>query len=353
MNVEEKIKPFEKPAFKEIKTKDSIGHILCHDITQIIPGTIKDARFRKGHIVREEDIPVLLSMGKDKLYVWEEIHGFLHENEAAKRLAAICENKFMRKTQVKEGKIELVAETGGLFTVDCVKLNAINSIGQIAIASRHTNTSVKSGDTLLGVRVIPLVIAEAALEKAEAITAGISLAAVIPWKLKTAAIVTTGNEVFHGRIKDAFTPVVLDKLAKFGITVIAHKTVGDDSAGIQKAILEVREVSPDLILCTGGMSVDPDDRTPAAISAVCQNIVCYGTPVLPGSMLMMGYFEDSVPVLGLPGCVMYHKPTVFDLVLPRIAAGLSLSSADFAAMGHGGLCHKCEQCYFPDCAFGK
>lgn len=351
--MEEKIKPFEKPAFKEIKTKDSIGHILCHDITQIIPETIKDARFRKGHIVREEDIPVLLSMGKDKLYVWEEIPGFLHENEAAKRLAAICENKFMRKTQVKEGKIELVAETDGLFTVDCVKLNAINSIGQIAIASRYTNTSVKSGDTLLGLRVIPLVIAETALEKAEAITAGVSLAAVIPWKLKTAAIVTTGNEVFHGRIKDAFTPVVLDKLAKFGITVTAHKTVGDDSAGIQKAILEVREVSPDLILCTGGMSVDPDDRTPSAIFSVCKEVVSYGAPVLPGSMFMLGYFADGVPVMGLPGCVMYHKPTVFDLVLPRVIAGVPLLQTDFAVMGHGGLCLRCELCHFPNCAFGK
>ena len=344
---------YEKSAFKLIKTRDAAGHILCHDITQIIPGVTKDARFRKGHIVCERDIPVLLSMGKDNLYVWEETEGMLHENQAAERLAALCQSPHMRKTPVKEGKIELRADTEGLFTVDTVRLNAVNSIGEIVIATRHTNTAVRAGDILLGVRVIPLVIPEDVLEKAQALCGGEPLVSLAPWKLKTAAIVTTGSEVFQGRIQDRFTPVVVEKLEKYGITVTARKVVGDAPEAIKAAILEMKETAPDMILCTGGMSVDPDDRTPAAIYSVCKEIISYGAPVLPGSMFMLGYLENGVPVMGLPGCVMYHKPTVFDLVLPRVAAGHKLVRDDFAAMGHGGLCLGCGQCRYPDCAFGK
>ena len=326
---------------------------MCHDITQIIPGVTKDARFRKGHVVCKEDIPLLLSMGKDNLYVWEEIEGMLHENQAADRLAALCQNRHMQRTPVKEGKIELVADTDGLFTVDTVRLNAVNSIGEIVIATRHTNTAVKTGDVLLGVRVIPLTIAEDTLKKAQALTGAEPLTRIVPWTLKTAAIVTTGNEVFEGRIEDRFTPVVADKLEKYGIKVTASRVTGDNTDNIRAAILELKETAPGMILCTGGMSVDPDDRTPAAIRAACQNIVTYGAPVLPGSMFMLGYFEDSTPVMGLPGCVMYHKPTIFDLVLPRILAGIPLSRTDFTAMGHGGLCLRCGQCSYPNCAFGK
>ena len=344
---------YKKPDFELVKTENSIGFILCHDLTQIIPGQIKDARFRKGHIVSEQDIPVLLSMGKENLYVWKETQGLLHENEAALRLATLCENLHIRKTEIKEGKVELLAEIDGLFSIDTARLNAINSIGEIVIATRHTNTAVKAGDVLVGARVIPLVIDKDALEKAEALCGSLPLASLTPWKLKTAAIVTTGSEVFHGRIQDKFTPVVIEKLEKYGITITAQKIVGDNADDIKAAILEMKETAPDMILCTGGMSVDPDDRTPSAIFSVCKEVVSYGAPVLPGSMFMLGYFADGVPVMGLPGCVMYHKPTVFDLVLPRVIAGVPLSQTDFAVMGHGGLCLRCELCHFPNFAFGK
>ena len=338
---------------KQIETRNAKGHVLCHDITQIIPGETKDARFRMGHVVSEQDIPVLLAMGKDNLYVWEEIEGMLHENQAAERLAALCQNMYMRKTPVKEGKIELVADTEGLFMVDTARLGAVNAIGEMAIATRHSNTAVKPGDVLLGVRVIPLTIAEEALKKAHTLAGAAPLTRLVPWKLKTAAIVTTGNEVFEGRIEDRFTPVVMSKLERYGVTITASKVTGDNTDNIRAAILELKETAPDMILCAGGMSVDPDDRTPAAIRAACQNIITYGTPVLPGSMFMLGYFEDNTPIMGLPGCVMYHKPTIFDLVLPRILAGIPLSQGDFSAMGHGGLCLGCGQCSYPNCAFGK
>ena len=343
----------EKPTFKLIQTKDAAGHILCHDLTQIIPGVTKDARFRKGHVVTEEDIPILLSMGKDNLYIWKKLEGYLHEDEAVLRLITLCKGPHMRETAVKEGKVELIAERDGLFTVDVARLNAVNGLGEMIIATRHSGTPVRAGDVLLGARVIPLVIPEVALERAEKLAGELPLVSLAAYKLKTAAILTIGNEVFHGRIEDAFTPVVVGKLQQYGVELKAHKLIDDNREKISAAILELRQSGAHLILCTGGMSVDPDDKTPAAISDLCPHIVTYGAPVLPGSMFLLGYFEDGVPILGLPGCVMYQKPTIFDLVLPQVLAGKTLSREDFARMGHGGLCLKCEVCRYPICPFGK
>ena len=338
---------------KLIETKNAVGHVLCHDITQIIPGVTKDAVFRKGHIVTEEDIPVLLSVGKDHLYIWEKSEGMLHENEAAERLRAICQNENMHPSDVKEGKIELIADCDGLFQVDVQRLYAVNSIDEIMIASRHTNTVVHPGDKLAGTRVIPLVIDEKKLEAAEKAAGDAPLLSLLPFQRKTAGVVTTGNEVFYGRIQDQFTPVIEQKLAQIGITVLCHHTVDDNAEHIKEAIADLREKGVDMILCTGGMSVDPDDRTPSAIKESGAKIISYGAPVLPGAMFLLGYFEDGTPVMGLPGCVMYAKATVFDLILPRVAANVPVTKADLAALGHGGLCLGCKPCHYPDCAFGK
>ena len=338
---------------KLIETKNAVGHVLCHDITQIIPGVTKDAVFRKGHIVTEEDIPVLLSVGKDHLYIWEKSEGMLHENEAAERLRAICQNENMHPSDVKEGKIELIADCDGLFQVDVQRLYAVNSIDEIMIASRHTNTVVHPGDKLAGTRVIPLVIDEKKLEAAEKAAGDAPLLSLLPFQRKTAGVVTTGNEVFYGRIQDQFTPVIEQKLAQIGITVLCHHTVDDNAEHIKEAIADLREKGVDMILCTGGMSVDPDDRTPSAIKESGAKIISYGAPVLPGAMFLLGYFEDGTPVMGLPGCVMYSKATVFDLILPRVAANVPVTKADLAALGHGGLCLGCKPCHYPDCAFGK
>lgn len=338
---------------KLIDTKDAVGHVLCHDITQIIRGVTKDAAFRKGHIVREEDIPVLLSLGKDHLYVWEKTPGMLHENEAAQRLCALCINQGMEPTPVKEGKIELAAQHDGLFRVDVARLAAINAVDEVMIATRHTNTAVKKGDRLAGTRVIPLVIDQKKLEEAERLAGDRPLLELLPWQLRTAGIVTTGNEVYHHRIEDTFTPVIVEKLAAYGIEVNGHHTVDDDQEHIVAAIQDLRDKKVDVILCTGGMSVDPDDRTPASIRQSGAHIVSYGAPVLPGAMFLVGYFEDGTPILGLPGCVMYAKATVFDVVFPRIAAGVPVTKAELAGLGHGGLCLGCPECHYPDCSFGK
>jgi len=338
---------------KLIPTVEAVGHVLCHDMTQIIPGTYKDARFRKGHVVREEDIPVLLSMGKEHLYVWEMTPGMLHENEAAERLYALCTNDHMERSEVKEGKIELRAACDGLFRVNSEKLIAVNSLDDIMIATRHGNTAVRKGDKLAGMRVIPLIIEEEKLRAAEAAAGEAPLLELLPYVKKTAAIVATGSEVKKGLIKDTFTPVVKAKLAAYGIETLSVSYSGDGVENVAAAIAEARKTGADIVLCTGGMSVDPDDNTPGGIKLSGARIVTYGAPVLPGAMFLLGYYEDGTVVCGLPGCVMYAGATVFDLVLPRIAAGVEVTKKDLVVLGEGGLCLGCKPCHWPNCPFGK
>ena len=337
---------------REIPTEDAVGQVLCHDLTQILPGVFKGARFRKGHVVAEEDIPVLLSMGKRTLFVWEQAPGTLHEDQAADRLRALCQNAGMGATQPREGKIELYAERDGLFRVDAARLEAVNGVADLMIATRHGDTPVRAGDLLAGMRAIPLVVEEARLREAEALCGPSPLLELLPWKLKTAAVVTTGSEVAEGLIEDAFTPVVQKKLSAYGIAVTDTRAPGDDRAAIAQAVREFHEAGADLILCTGGMSVDPDDRTPGAIRDAGVEVVTYGAPVLPGAMFLLGYLPDGVPVMGLPGCVMFARQTIFDLILPRAAAGVRLEKRDFVRLGHGGLCLNCERCVWPACGFG-
>lgn len=338
---------------KLVKTTEAVGHVLCHDMTQIIPGVTKDARFRKGHVVAEEDIPILLSMGKENLYVWEKTPGMLHEDEGAERLRALCQNEHMTASAPKEGKIELTADCDGLFRVDVDRLFAVNSQEELMIATRHSNSPVKKGMKLAGMRVIPLIIHEDKLKAAEeAAGAGGPILSLHPYVLKTCGLIVTGSEVQKGLIQDQFSPVIEEKLALYGIRVTMRCTPGDDRAAITAAVLDYQKAGVDLVLCTGGMSVDPDDKTPGAIKDTGADIITYGAPVLPGAMFLLSYLNGT-PVCGLPGCVMYAKATIFDLVLPRLAAGLPVSRAELVGLGHGGLCLGCKECHYPICPFGK
>lgn len=337
---------------KLIRVEEAVGHILCHDITQIVKGVTKDAAFRKGHVVTGEDIPLLLSLGKEHLYVWERQAGMLHENDAAQILYEICAGENMRPSEVKEGKIEVIADRDGLLTIDVERLRAINSLGEMMIATRHSHTPVRQGDKLAGTRVIPLVIAEEKMHRARELGGGRPLLALTPFRPLRAGIVTTGSEVFHSRIRDTFTPVIEEKLAEYGCEARWHTVLPDDHAAITGAVLEMASQGAELILCTGGMSVDPDDRTPLAIKNTGADMVSYGAPVLPGAMFLLAYL-DGVPVVGLPGCVMYAKRTIFDLILPRLVAGVAVTAPQLAGLGLGGLCLNCETCTYPNCGFGK
>lgn len=339
---------------KLMKTEEAVGQVLCHDITQIIKGVTKDAVFRKGHIIREEDIPVLLSVGKENIYIWENNENMLHENDAALILYDICKNDYMRPSEIKEGKIELIAECDGLLKVDTEKLNRINSLGEMMIASRHGNFPIKKGDKIAGTRIIPLVIEKEKMERAKEAGGGEPIFEIKPYQKKKAGIVITGNEVFSGRIQDTFTPVILEKLSEYDVEIIGHEISNDDHERITACIQRLLEAGADMIICTGGMSVDPDDKTPLAIRNTGADIVTYGAPVLPGAMFLLAYYgEQKIPVMGLPGCVMYAKRTIFDLVLPRIMSGEILKKKDLDVLGEGGLCLSCPVCTFPNCGFGK
>lgn len=337
---------------KLIKTEDAVGSVLCHDITQIIPGMVKDAVFRKGHVIREEDIPVLLSVGKEHLYIWEKQEGMLHENDAAEVLREVCQGNHMKASEPKEGKIELTAECDGLLKINKEKLNKVNGLGQIVLASRHGNFPVKKGEKIVGMRVVPLVIEEEKMNQIREICGEESIFQILPFHSMKVGIVTTGSEVYHGRITDKFTPVVKAKLEEVGMEPMGNVLCDDKSEMVTEAIEEWIQKGVDMVVCTGGMSVDPDDRTPLSIRNAADEVITYGAPVLPGAMFMLAY-KGEIPIVGLPGCVMYAKRTIFDLVLPRLAAGERLSEQDFTVLGEGGLCLNCPVCTYPNCGFGK
>ncbi len=343
------------------KTQDAVGQMLCHDITQIIPGEFKGPVFRKGHIITEEDIPVLLSVGKDHVYIWEVNDKMMHENDAAMVLYGLCVSDHMHPSEIKEGKVELIADIDGLLKVDRRRLDMVNSMGEMMIACRHGNFPVRAGDKLAGTRIIPLIIEKEKMDRVKEAAGGEPILRILPYTEKKVGIVTTGNEVYYGRIEDKFTPVVIRKVEEYGAKVIGHKISSDDTDMEIRCIEELLEEGCDFILCTGGMSVDPDDRTPYAIRSAADEVITYGAPVLPGAMFMLAYKNCTradgstkrIPIVGLPGCVMYAKRTIFDLILPRLAADDPVTREEIDRLGMGGLCLGCEICTFPNCGFGK
>ncbi len=337
---------------KMIPIEEAVGCVLSHDVTQIIPGQFKGRAFKKGHIIREEDIEKFLSIGKEHIYVWEPKEGEVHENEGAKRIANIILGENVDCSQeIKEGKIDFFAKIDGILRVNIELLKSLNLLGEIIVSTIHNNTPVKKGDKIAATRVIPLIIDEKKIITAEQL-----IKEKIIWvdeiKPKKVLLITTGNEVYKGRIKDAFLPVIQEKIGFYNGEVIKQVILPDDKGQITNEILQGIKDNVDLIICTGGMSVDPDDVTPTAIKDCGGELITYGSPVLPGAMLLLAYYND-LPILGVPSCAMYAKRTALDLVLPRILAEERLSVEDMASYGHGGLCLDCKVCTFPHCSFGK
>ena len=338
---------------KLIDTKDAVGQVLCHDITQIIKGVKKGRVFKKGHVVREEDIPVLLSVGKEHLYIFEKDENMLHENDAAEILRVINQGENIEASEVKEGKIELFASCDGLFKLDIETLDKLNDLDDICISTIQSNYPVKKGDKLCGMRVTPLLIEKEKMNEVKKIAGCHALMNVLPFKPKKVGIVTTGSEVYNGIIKDGFGSVIRAKFAQYDAEILGQDIVDDKMDMICSSIKKYLDMGADIIICTGGMSVDPDDITPTAIKESGAEIISYGAPVLPGAMFLLSYFEGRVPILGLPGGVMFAPTTVFDLVLPRIMADEVLTKKDIKRMWYGGLCLGCKTCHYPNCNFGK
>lgn len=339
---------------QKIRVEDAVGAVLIHDMTQIIPGESKGPRFRKGHVVREEDIPILMSMGKEHIFIWDRTPGLIHEDTAAERLARAVAGLGIDFSKPVEGKVALSAEYSGLLYANEAGILALNSLENVVLATLHNFRPVQQNQTLAGTRVIPLMINEEVILEAERVASTFQepILQVRPLKHWKVGIVTTGSEVFHGRIPDKFGPVLRSKVENWGSEVIGQSFATDNIPMIQQKIQEHLTNGAEIILVTGGMSVDPDDVTPTAIKEMGAALITYGSPVMPGSMFLLAYLND-IPIMGLPGCVMYAKTTVFDLVAPRIFTGEKLTRLDIAKLGHGGLCMECPVCTYPDCAFGK
>ena len=338
---------------KQIRIEDSVGCILSHDVTKIVPGEFKGRLFKKGHVIREEDIPKLLDIGKEHIHVWEPKKGQLHENDAAIRVKDLVLGQGCYiSEEIKEGKIDFFANTQGIVKINKDLLLKLNLLGEIIVSTIHNNTPVKKGEKIGATRVIPLIIDEKKILEAEKIIKE-KIISVEEIKPKKAVLITTGNEVYKGRIKDAFLPVMKEKLEHYGSEIVKQIILPDNKEMITENILKaIEEDKVDMIICTGGMSVDPDDVTPSAIKDCNGEIVTYGAPVLPGAMFLLAYYKN-IPILGVPSCAMYSKRTIFDLVLPRILADEKLSFEDIARFGNGGMCLNCEICSFPHCSFGK
>lgn len=339
---------------KTINVKDAVGTKLSHDVTEIRPGEFKGPAFQKGHTICDQDICRLQKMGKNHIYLMELEEDEIHENEAAAILAEGLSGKGITwENAPREGKIGLHAAIDGLLVVDSASLAAFNLVDEVMCATRPGYTLVKKGDLVAATRPIPLVMKRAPIMRAAAIAAqNKGVVSVLPLKQAKAGLVITGHEVFTGLIEDRFAPVLTEKLNRLGSTVSGVEFTPDSTDMIKKAINSHLSDGCDIILLSGGMSVDPDDVTRTAVRKAGARELHYGAAVLPGAMFMVAYIND-IPVLGVPACGLFHRTTVLDLILPRVLAGLYVGKKELAFLGHGGLCMECRSCVYPHCPFGK
>ncbi len=339
---------------KKINLQDAMGTKLAHDLTEIRPGEFKGAAFHKGHTVCNEDLCRLQKIGKNHLYVLDLDEDEIHEDQAAAILAdALAGDGIVWKDEPREGKIKLLAGKDGVFAVNTAALAAFNMVDEVMCATLHNHTLVKKGELVAATRAIPLIMKRAPIERAAAIARqNGAVLAIRPIRKAKVGLVITGNEVYHGLIEDRFAPILTEKIETLESEVSGVAFAPDDTDLISEAIRSHLEHGCDLLILSGGMSVDPDDVTRKGIRQAGATEMHYGAAVLPGAMFLVAYIGD-VPMLGVPACGLFHRITVLDLVLPRILAGEKIGKAELAFLGHGGLCKDCLECSYPHCPFGK
>ena len=338
-----------------VKIEDAVGYPLAHDITEIRPGEFKGPAFLKGQILKGQDLEHLRRLGKNHLFILKTESGEMHEDEAAVEIAnSLCGDGVGWSGAPREGRLSLKATRDGLLKVDVGALMRFNLLGDVMCATLHTHSVVHNGQQVAATRAIPLVVARPTIQAAVAAakSAAHGVLRVLPMQRTRAGVLITGNEVFYGRIEDKFEPVIRHKIAEFGGAVHEVVFLPDNDQRIAEAAVRLVDQGANLLITTGGMSVDPDDRTRHALKKAGARDMVYGSAVLPGAMFMVAYLK-GVPVLGIPACGMYASRTILDLVLPRVLAGEKITRNEIAALGHGGLCLKCETCSFPRCPFGK
>ncbi|MCX5830922.1 MAG: molybdopterin-binding protein [Deltaproteobacteria bacterium] len=339
---------------QKIPVEKAVGTVLAHDITRIIPGKFKGVGFKKGHVVREEDVAELLKLGKRFLYAFELSANQLHEDDAALRIARAIAGSNLNWTEPREGKSSIVSTCAGLLKVNVTGLLKINKLGSIIVATLKTNFPCREGQVVAGTRIIPLTIATKKITRLEELAAADPrpVLQILPYRKMRVGGVVTGSEIFNGLIKDEFDRYVGQKVINYGCELVKKIIVPDDAGAISRAILELKDLGCELILTTGGLSVDPDDVTRKGVRKAGAKIISYGSPILPGAMLLYALL-DGKPILGLPACVYYSPATAYDLILPRVLAGEEITKNVIAEAGHGGLCMHCESCRYPVCPFGK
>jgi len=338
---------------KKVKVENAVGMVLAHDMTRIIPGKFKGVGFKKGYIVQEEDVSELLKLGKKHLYVLNLSANHLHEDDAALRIArAIC-GKLLHWTDPSEGKSNIISEADGIVKVDRAALLKINKLGKIIVSTLKNNFPVQKDQIVAATRIIPLTLNVKKIERLENVAKKQHpVISIKPYRQLNVGAVVTGSEIYDGIIRDEFDKYVGKKVSAYGSRIVKKILVPDKVAAIAKAVSELMDLGCDLILTTGGLSVDPDDVTRQGVKKIGAEIVAYGAPVLPGAMFLYARLKGA-PILGLPACVYYHESTIFDLIFPRVLAGDRISKNEIAEMGHGGLCLNCDRCQFPVCPFGK
>ncbi len=336
---------------KKLKIEDAIGKTLCHDISAMRDG-FKGAAFKRGHVITKEDIPAFLDLGKHTVFVWEDHAGEVHEEDAALRMAAMAPVEGAHYTAPSEGKVLLIADTRGMFRVDTALQKEINSIGDITISSLPDHYPVEPGARLASMRIVPLVTREEQILKAEELCKGRKLLDLRPYNHLKVGVIITGSEVYSGRIKDKFEPVVREKLSQYPCDILGITLCDDDVDMITAASRQFIDQGADLLIYSGGMSVDPDDVTPTAISSLGADIVKYGLPAQPGNMTLVAYL-GNIALLGVPGAAISLPTTMFDVLLPQVFCGDKLTRNDLINLAEGGLCQLCQNCHFPNCTFGR
>ncbi len=337
-----------------IRVEDAVGTRLAHDITEVLPGKYKGPRFRRGHVVQAHELDHLRRLGKRHLYVLKLDSEHLHEDDAVQYLAqALAGPGVSYEAEPKEGKLNFTASYDGLLKVNASGLIDFNLSPDVMCASLHNNVPVKKGQLLAGTRAIPLIIRKDSLDHAVATAqANYPVLAVMAYNPMRTRLIITGNEVYEGLIEDRFESIVRAKLENMGADLAETAILPDDQGRIAQTVSEFLAKDTDLIITTGGMSVDPDDVTRCGVQQAGVERIYYGAGVLPGAMLQLAY-HNQVPIVGIPACGLHHKATAFDLVLPRILAGERLDHRDLAALSVGGMCMNCPTCSYPACPFGK
>jgi len=334
---------------RTVRVEDAIGLKLLHDYTCIQHG-FKGAIKRRGEIVTFSDVDILKNCGHYYVYVYDETWsrpGFLHEVEAVEKFAHIVAGENIRIELGEEGKALLIAEKSGLLLVNGTVLKEINSTGVFVLVTRKTGSYIRRGDLIGIVDLIPLDVSVEFFEVFERkLVEYRPIIRVIEHKHPKIGVVVTGTEIVEGMRRDLAGPIVLKKISEYECIPGRIEYARDDLEEISGKILALL-LEHDAVIVTGGMSVDPTDKTPSAIASIADEVVIYGIPIKPTTMSMVAYKGGKAIVGVSSGIIHYPEENILDVVLPWIASGVKIPREFLISLGEGGLTSSFVNKYSP------